>query len=144
MLRIIPRIIIGGYTFLLYNTYLWFTLHPNLTMAQAGVVATIFGITAPVSKIYHSSSVKVDSQSKVSISFSEYITNISYCLDQLRIIPRFVLIGYSILLYNTYVWFSLQSTISTAQAAVIATIFGITAPVAAVYHNSGNMSNGDQ
>jgi len=63
---------------------------------------------------------------------------IAATLNKLRVIPRLIMLGYSILVWQVVDWALLQTTITTQHAAVIASIVGIASFLIPAYFNSGN------
>lgn len=51
-LRMIPRAIVAGYGWLIYDVVQWFQALPEPTTQQAGLLVTLIGISAPVFGFY--------------------------------------------------------------------------------------------
>ena len=57
--RVFPRLLIGIYTYLLYQVVTWAMYLPDLSVSQAGVVAAILGVGAAWFQIYVSGAPKM-------------------------------------------------------------------------------------
>lgn len=53
--RIVPRLILIGYGFLIYEMYTWFTALEDPNTQQAAFVSTIVGVSSAVSGLYFKS-----------------------------------------------------------------------------------------
>jgi len=51
-LRIVPRVVIFGYMWLVYDTITWAKGLPDISTQQAGVVAAVVGFAAPLFAFY--------------------------------------------------------------------------------------------
>ena len=59
-------------------------------------------------------------------------------LNNYRIIPRILILGYSWLLYDVSMWFMTLDDPTGTQAAFVSTMIGASAAVFGLYTNSGN------
>ncbi len=58
-------------------------------------------------------------------------------IDAFRVVPRFILIGYTILVWSVVEWYMALPEPTTQQAALMTTVIGIIAPIAAFYQTTG-------
>ena len=58
-------------------------------------------------------------------------------LNKYRVIPRFLVVGYSYLLYEVSYWFMGLVDPTGTQAAFVSTMVGISAAIFGLYTNSG-------
>lgn len=58
--------------------------------------------------------------------------------NDLRIIPRLIMLGYSLLVFYVVEWSLLQEKITTQHASIIASVIGIASFLVPAYFNSGN------
>ena len=68
---------------------------------------------------------------------------IAEVVDAFRVVPRFILIGYSILVWTVAQWYMGIDVPSTQQAALMTTVIGVIAPIAAFYQTSGRSWKND-
>ena len=63
--------------------------------------------------------------------------NYAKIIDTYRVVPRIIIIGYSVLLYQTTNWFMMLPDPSSPQSMFISTVVGAGAGVFGLYANSG-------
>lgn len=59
-------------------------------------------------------------------------------INDFRVIPRLIMIGYAVLVWHVVDWALLQTAISNQHATVIASVVGIASFLVPAYFNSGN------
>ncbi len=62
--------------------------------------------------------------------------------DAWRVVPRLMVFGYAVLLYEVVHWFMKLEVPTNAQAAFVSTVVGIAAAVFGLYSSSGRKWNG--
>jgi len=67
-----------------------------------------------------------------------WYNTVAIFLDTLRVIPRFLMLGYIYAFYMSTTWFMALSSPTNAQAAFISTIVGAGAAFFGLYVGSGN------
>jgi len=71
-------------------------------------------------------------------------SKIAKTLNELRVIPRLIMLGYAFLVFYVVDWSLLQAKITTQHASIIASVIGIASFLVPAYFNSGNSkSNND-
>lgn len=73
--------------------------------------------------------------------WKETALTIAELIDAYRVVPRFILVGYSILVWTVTTWFMELPDPNTQQAALISTVVGVIAPIAAFYQTTGRSWN---
>ena len=58
-------------------------------------------------------------------------------IDAFRAVPRAILVGYALLVWEVVDWYMLLEAPTTQQAALVTAVVGIIAPVAGFYQSSG-------
>jgi len=76
--------------------------------------------------------------------WKQFAYDIADVIDAYRVIPRIILMGYGVLIYNMYQWFTLLDNPNTQQAAFVSTIIGAFSAVAGLYFKSGRDKNGGE
>jgi len=72
------------------------------------------------------------------------ILTIAELVDALRVVPRIMLMGYSVLVWSVVDWFMGIPAPTSQHTALVVAVVGIIAPVAAFYQSSGrNWGNKD-
>lgn len=59
-------------------------------------------------------------------------------VNEFRVVPRLIMLGYAYIVWHVTDWALLQTTITNQHAAVIASIVGIASFLVPAYFNSGN------
>lgn len=65
------------------------------------------------------------------------IDRLAKALNDLRVVPRILVLGYGYLFYQVSYWFMTLIAPTNTQAAFISTMVGISAAVFGLYTNSG-------
>jgi len=63
---------------------------------------------------------------------------ISKTINDLRVVPRLIMLSYGFLVWHVVEWSLLQTSISTQHASIIASVIGIASFLVPAYYNSGN------
>jgi hypothetical protein len=71
-------------------------------------------------------------------------TMIAECLNRLRIIPRLLVTGYGILIWQVVSWFMGLPSPDTQQAALVTTVVGASGMVFGFYMQGGITNKGDK
>lgn len=50
--RVVPRILMGGYAYLVYDLTVWYQMLPAPSTSQQWVVSTVWGAAALITKFY--------------------------------------------------------------------------------------------
>jgi len=58
--------------------------------------------------------------------------------NDLRIVPRLIMLGYAFLVWHVVDWSLIQAKITTQHAGIIASVIGIASFLVPAYFNSGN------
>lgn len=70
-------------------------------------------------------------------NFKKQWMDIAEIVDAFRIIPRFILIGYGVLCYNMYLWFTSLEDPTQTQAAFVSIIIGVAGYIIGSYYKTG-------
>lgn len=65
------------------------------------------------------------------------LDKLAKAMNDLRVVPRILVIGYGVLFYQVSFWFMTLVAPTNTQAAFISTMVGISAAVFGLYTNSG-------
>ena len=65
------------------------------------------------------------------------MSKLSDSLNELRIVPRIIMLGYALLVWFVVDWSLLQTSITTQHASIIASVVGIASFLVPAYFNSG-------
>lgn len=65
-------------------------------------------------------------------------------IDAFRAVPRAILIGYALLVWNVVSWYMQIEVPTTQQAALVTAVVGVIAPVAGFYQSTGRNWGGKE
>ena len=70
-------------------------------------------------------------------TIKQTILTVAELIDAYRIVPRIILIGYSLLTWNVVSWYMAQPDPSMQHTVLVTAIVGVIAPIAGLYQSSG-------